>query len=224
MRQLINLLSFYSNLFLAFIFWRSGKGTLQGKELGNPGASWWVPDLLLSKMPLVYSGGVGEDISFDLAIEANYNATVYTFDPTPKAIAYIATQDLPKRVHFLPIGLWKSNRNMRFFSPKSSSSVSHSILNLQNTADYFEAKCYTLSTLQRVLGHNKIDLLKIDIEGAEYAVLNDMLQTGIKPNCICVEFDQPTTFRLMWTMVQKLHQAGYSLEKRSYFNFTFVLT
>ena len=33
-----------------------------------------------------------------------------------------------------------------------------------------------------------LDLLKMDIEGAEYAVLDDMLQSGILPDQLLVEF------------------------------------
>ena len=38
------------------------------------------------------------------------------------------------------------------------------------------------------LGHERLDLLKMDIEGAEYAVLDDMLQSGILPDQLLVEF------------------------------------
>ena len=34
------------------------------------------------------------------------------------------------------------------------------------------------------LGHNKIDILKMDIEGAEYAVINDIERSGIRPEQI----------------------------------------
>ena len=38
-------------------------------------------------------------------------------------------------------------------------------------------------------GHEKIDLLKLDIEGAEVAVLTQMLDNKIYPKYLCIEFD-----------------------------------
>jgi hypothetical protein len=38
------------------------------------------------------------------------------------------------------------------------------------------------------LNHDHIDLLKMDIEGAEYAVLADILNSGIKIKQLLIEF------------------------------------
>jgi hypothetical protein len=38
------------------------------------------------------------------------------------------------------------------------------------------------------LGHRSIDILKMDIEGAEYQVLEDVLTSEIRPHQILVEF------------------------------------
>ena len=40
----------------------------------------------------------------------------------------------------------------------------------------------------RELAHEAIDILKMDIEGAEYRVIDDMLRAGIHPTQILVEF------------------------------------
>ena len=42
--------------------------------------------------------------------------------------------------------------------------------------------------MMRDLGHDHLDVLKMDIEGAEYAVLDDMLQSDILPDQLLVEF------------------------------------
>ena len=39
-----------------------------------------------------------------------------------------------------------------------------------------------------MLGHSKIDVLKMDIEGAEYSVLNQVLNSNIEIGQILVEF------------------------------------
>src|SRR5207248_3092074 len=52
----------------------------------------------------------------------------------------------------------------------------------------FRAPVCRLSTAMRELEHTRIDLLKMDVEGAEYAVLQDMLAGGIRPRQLLVEF------------------------------------
>ena len=69
----------------------------------------------------------------------------------------------------------------------------------------------------RELGHDAIDLLKIDIEGAEYEVLSDLVASRIPVRAICVEFDE-TNFPQdqHWrdriaAAVSGLHAAGFDL-------------
>jgi len=45
-----------------------------------------------------------------------------------------------------------------------------------------------LNTAMQRLGHSRIDVLKMDIEGAEYEVLEDVVRDRIPVNQILVEF------------------------------------
>jgi len=40
----------------------------------------------------------------------------------------------------------------------------------------------------KMLGHDKIDLLKLDVEGAEYQVIEDIGKTGVEITQLLVEF------------------------------------
>ncbi len=54
--------------------------------------------------------------------------------------------------------------------------------------DAIEVPAYSLSTICGQLEHNRIDLLKMDIEGAEYEVLEGLLESPIKPRQLLIEF------------------------------------
>lgn len=51
-----------------------------------------------------------------------------------------------------------------------------------------ECPVQRLVTTMNQLGHTQLDLLKIDIEGAEYAVIDDMLQSRLNVRQFLVEF------------------------------------
>ena len=71
-------------------------------------------------------------------------------------------------------------------------------------------------------GDPRVDMLKIDIEGAELVVLDSLLADGPTPSTICVEFDQPQPIRGVIRTSRKLRDAGYALVKIDRWNYTFV--
>ena len=150
-----------------------------GKEYGG----WVIPKDFVTPDSVVYSAGVGEDVSFDLELIALTGCHVWAFDPTPRAIDFARKIDY-ERFHFLPVGISSRDEMRRFYAPADPTHVSHSIVSTAGERDCFDAECKTIATLKRELGHDKVDLLKLDIEGAEYEVLPSIDQA---PSCICVE-------------------------------------
>ncbi|MDR3647099.1 MAG: FkbM family methyltransferase, partial [Candidatus Babeliales bacterium] len=196
--------------------------------------------------------------SFDINLIKNFNCNVFCFDPTPRAIqhiknleentnqnipfysgpdkiAYNANKAILNKFHFHPFGIWNKNTTIRFYSPQDPAHVSHSITNLQKTETYFEAQCYTLKTLMNKFKHKKLNLLKLDIEGAEIAVINYILKEKIDIDCLCFEFDEfagnnlkqnkdiPASKNKADKIIKRLIKNGYELIYRSgYISLTFL--
>jgi len=193
------------------------------EKLGTDYGGWYVPTDLIDSGWICYSGGAGEDISFDLALREQFGCDVWIFDPTPRAIQFVRQQIHDKSgIHFMPAGLWSSKTTLRFYQPRDPSHVSHSVVNLQKTEDYFESECYAVSDLMSTLGHKQIDLLKIDIEGAEHAVIQDMLSCDIRPRVLCIEIDQPASPLQCFKTLGRIREAGYELAAIDGWNFSFV--
>jgi hypothetical protein len=94
---------------------------------------------------------------------------------------------------FLPIGLADQDVELKFYLPKDPAHVSCSTVNLQRTESYFTAKCHRLHTIMAEEGDVKIDLIKMDIEGAEYSVIRDILASSLLPRMLLIEFDEAHT-------------------------------
>jgi FkbM family methyltransferase len=193
------------------------------EKLGSEYGGWVVPTDQLDSDSICYCAGVGEDVSFDLELISRFSCSVFAFDPTPRAKAYVegAVGDNPK-YHFYDVGLWSSDTRVKFYAPRNPAHVSHSILNLQRTSTYFEADCKKVSTLARELGHDHIDVLKMDIEGAEFEVLNSLIADDLNVKVLCVEFNQPIPVITVLKMVRKLERWNYSTVAIDGWNFTFI--
>lgn len=150
-----------------------------------------IPTSLIDEHSICYLAGCGENISFDLSLIEQIGCDVHAFDPTPRAIKHVATVagNNPKYI-FHEVGIWNKKDVLEFFAPADPSHVSHSLVNLQKTSESIKVDVERLSALMAKLEHERIDLLKIDIEGAEYLVLDSIIEDRLDVLVICVEFDE----------------------------------
>lgn len=187
-------------------------------RLGSGYGGWWVPQEALVPGAVAYCGGAGEDISFEEAL-AGRGLKVRAFDPTPRAIAFVEARGVVGDFRFLPIGWWDEKTELRFYAPRDPAHVSHSVLNLQSTSDFFDASVDTVPALAQQLGDEHIEILKMDIEGAEHRVIGSLTRSELRPTALCVEFDRrggvPAT-------LGRLYRAGYRVAKVERWNVTFV--
>ena len=193
------------------------------EKVGSEYGGWIVPTNQITADSICYCAGVGEDITFDLELIRRFSCSVFAFDPTPRSKVYVEiTAATLSKYHFRNVGIWSSNDVVRFFAPRNSTDVSHSILNLQHTDQYFDAQCMTLATLMSQLGHDHIDLLKMDIEGAEHEVIQSLVNDKINVNILCVEFNQPMSARTILATIRNLKRNGLRPVSRDGWNYTFV--
>ena len=68
--------------------------------------------------------------------------------------------------------------------------------------EYFTAECKTPSTLVAEHGHDRIDRLKLDVEGAWEPILESRLREGIMPRILAFEFDLPGVDRTVRWMAR----------------------
>jgi FkbM family methyltransferase len=138
---------------------------------------------------VVYSLGIGEDISFDLALISEFGVNVHAFDPTPKVKTWLASQTIPAQLHFHEFGIADFDGEGVFYLPPRSDFISHSLVRARQYAkESIRVPMARLRTVMQRLGHDRIDILKMDVEGAEYGILEDLVHERIPVRQILVEF------------------------------------
>jgi FkbM family methyltransferase len=184
--------------------------------LGSDYGGFFVCLDTLGDNAIIYSFGIGEDISFDREIMNNCQCTVYGFDPTPKSIEWISAQNCPPNFKFFPFGIATKSGEVEFYLPQRSEYVSGSILQNQNVDVNRKIKVpmKSFDDIVKVFHHSKIDVLKMDIEGAEYEVLPEILKSSVQIDQILLEFHHrmmPNGKALTMQAIQLLKNYGYEI-------------
>ena len=223
------------------------------EKLGTNYGGWYIPtDINLNADSIIYSGGVGEDISFDLLLSDKFNCNVVLIDPTKRAIKhydevveYYNTKmwnfsgDIQKdyktyidklqpnfdKIKYIEKGLWNEQKKLNFYKQDNSRYVSQSLIENMFGSNYYNVDVDCIKNIMNENNHSKIDLLKLDIEGAEIEVLNNMLDDNIYPKYLCIEFDllikrkdkNGETHKLL----NRLQNIGYKILFNDNWNITF---
>lgn len=160
------------------------------KWYGSSYGGFYVnPDLLTDKA-IVYSFGIGKDISFDNAIMKKHGCQVYGFDPTPKSIDFINNQVQNNKFIFNDFGISTKTGVEIFFLPKNERAVSASmsLSDFVSEENSIEVKMKSFDDITQQFEHSHIDVVKMDIEGSEYEVLENLLDSNVTITQLLVEF------------------------------------
>ena len=156
---------------------------------GQKNACWIIAADKINAQSIIYSFGIGTDISFDLSLIEKYGVQVHAFDPTPRSLAWLEKQTLPANFNYYSYGLADIDGTVDFFPPAQENHISHSIIPVTSTETRsLKVPVCRLETIMKQLKHTKIDLIKMDIEGAEYAALEDIIKSEIPLEQILIEF------------------------------------
>jgi FkbM family methyltransferase len=182
------------------------------ERLGSGYGGWSIVPGLVRASSVVYCFGVGEDISFDSALIERFGVHVHGFDPTPRAIRW-AQSKAPEGFSMHPVGLADFDGEAAFQPPSRAGDVSHSMVAF-GSGDAPRFTVRRLETIMWDLGHQHVDLLKMDIEGAEYAVIEDLGRGSVRPTQLLIEFHHrfpQIGVRRTQEAVADLKSMGYAL-------------
>lgn len=180
---------------------------------------WWFAPGDLGKESIVYSLGVGDEINFDLYVIETFGTEVFAFDPTPSSVDMLHENKLPDRFHFYPWAITATDGTLKFYPRLKKDGTKSDVMftmmpEAETVKDVIEVPAYSLRTVVEKLGHDRIDMLKMDIEGAEYEVLDGLLESPVLPSQLLVEFHHrfvENGLERTYDIINRLHQAGYRI-------------
>jgi FkbM family methyltransferase len=229
------------------------QGRTQPLRLGTGYGGWHCYADLLQPGEVALCIGAGDDVSFDVLLNARYGQHVVCVDPTPRAITHVREllhahadgQTIPiggagttsyalesfaaERFQLVPCAVWSSDTELDLYFPRDPTHISLSAVNLQGTHSTITVPACRIETLLRDLHLTDISLLKMDVEGAEYEVLEDLLRSHVSPRQLLVEFEdfnRPRSLLFLarvLKMLRRLKLAQYQLRHVEGANFLFSL-
>ena len=141
----------------------------------------------------IISGGIGKDITFDLDCIKKFDLyKIIMIDPTE--IAKNTTKDiLNEKNIFIQKPLFSKHQNIKIFYPHENvnDNSNLSIENLYSSNNYKMIETITLKKIMKDHYIDKIDILKLDIEGVADNVILDLIENNILPEQICFELEKP---------------------------------
>jgi FkbM family methyltransferase len=176
------------------------------RYLGSPYGGWMIATTPLrdASLPVV--------LSFDEEMISTYRARVFGFDPTPASLRWLAARGVPEGMRVEPIGIAAFDGEQAFAMPAGEARGNFSSKQRSDTTVVCQVRRY--ATILAMLGLRRVDVLKLDIEGAEYDVIDDLLTSAVLPTQLLVEFHHRLhNIHVAETRrsVRTIRRAGFSL-------------
>jgi FkbM family methyltransferase len=180
---------------------------------------WTFCPVGIDSTSIVFSLGIANDIGFDTAMIDRFDCAIHAFDPTPRWIKWLNEQQTPPQFHFYPCAIGGKDGTLHLYPrvrKKGNSSTSMMTL-VDEGGDKTEAVEVIVRRIPTFMSDNgltHVDILKMDIEAAEYEVIDDLLNSGVQVYQLLVEFHhrfKTVPLEKTKTIIQRLTAAGYRI-------------
>jgi len=204
------------------------------ERLGTKYGGWWLDTNLIEDQPLLVDCGLGEDISFPAAFLDRFGGRVIGVEANPRSLGY-CRKLCPQGMEIRPQAMWKTAGETLMFHlprpqdqlPTGADGVSGSLMDSHPYVEGGEKVMVSTTSLAELLtdaDREECAVLKLDIEGAEYEVLEDLCQSAAirKTQQLLVEYHHEAThhsLRETSESVDLIQEAGFNLvhiESRNY--------
>jgi FkbM family methyltransferase len=203
------------------IFWQSTGAPSNPNETGEKDALEWVFKKLIKKDYELCIFDIGGHVGEWTRIANNtvFSSEIHVFEPARESREILEKRCVAANgntIRINPKGVAATPADAEFYIPISGGPLSHSSMILENIKSLrgqdFEIRkveCTSISKYCQEISIEKIDYLKIDVEGMEYAILNS-LSSDIKNKINFIQFEfndtylsQRLFFKDFWNFLQE---------------------
>lgn len=143
----------------------------------------------------------------------------YAKDGRQNISSYDLTKINKKNFFLISKALYNTdNEKLKFYVPKNKDDVSHSLNDWQNnykkTSQSILVKTITLKNILNKFKIKNLEILKLDIEGAEIEVIKNILDEKIFPKQILVEIDELNKINKL--AINRFNEIHYKLLSENY--------
>lgn len=161
-----------------------------------------------------------------------YATVHHGWDPTPTALDFTQKKEMPQSFHFHPVGLAATDGNLTLKLPTGNQD-SYTVMEFRNSAQQgtvVDVPVLSLPSMLASLNHSRLAILKIDIEGAEFDVIDQWSAQRYTPptDQLLIEFHeryfmhQSAWRNMVPDAIAKLDRLGFQLITRTKLEITFA--
>lgn len=141
---------------------------------------------------LVYTVGIGRNIKWDEDMITKFGTIHHGWDPTPSASEFFETYPIPRGFTFHKYGLGVADEVVTVKLPVGNND-SYTIMEYgakaKDSSKIIQVPVLTIETMMNMQGHEKLAILKIDIEGAEFKVIDNWASRQYRPPVTQILFE-----------------------------------
>ncbi|HXB64360.1 MAG TPA: FkbM family methyltransferase [Solirubrobacteraceae bacterium] len=196
--------------------WRMARTPVSGRgqpvSFGSAYGGWMVPTALIQPGWICYCVGAGNDISFDLELIERFDVRVQSMEPVEQYVeeARHTTSGEP-RFAIYRAALASHDGPIRMQRTHNPAGLALSSAELFETKQFVEVPGRSLVSLARELGHPRIDLLKFDVEGAEYELVSQLPLDALQVKALAFQVHHNRPPREALRLIELLDQQGFEL-------------
>jgi FkbM family methyltransferase len=175
----------------------------------------WLPE---PGMTVLDAGGCNGEFALYAAKRVGPTGRVLMLEPDPKNVAVarrvFEMNGNPANIEIVPVGLWSKPDKLRFSAGHDAQSTIAAGAAVADDPNMIEIEVHSLPSLTRQLGLERLDLVKMDIEGAELeaiSALPDMPQ-NLRPRFAIASYHVVDGRRAADVLPELFRRAGYVCE------------
>jgi len=154
-------------------------------------SNYYLDEKSLSNNNNIISAGIADDISFEKELIKNIKINkMICIDPT-KTSEIIMNEITSDNILFLKSAIYGEEKLIKIYLPFDKCNLNLSISNIYNSNNYEIIKTVTVKKIMENFALEKVDILKLDIEGVSDNVIESLINNNILPKQIAFEIERP---------------------------------